>query len=490
MKYAVLSLLLLSTTIHARSYYISSGTGAAATAVDSVARNVANTALQPDDIADKLSATSKDPVQSKVIVVELAKKLPKTDIATATQADSGAEGKLIDAKQLKRKLGEIKNIIPVATVAGMTKKDQWYELTVDDLPAEKGVYWVDQNGNATAQLTDTNLTGEMLAPFSDTYANLPQVPAGTGRYNTILLQDDVGNGTTQAPQYPEGIYLSANQQWYFSGKSLNTAISSITDTQAEDKTSTVMGVSSPKQWDLQRQKGKGTKEKVEEGTETIGRSWDAKTLNEVLSVAGTKVDNTTTTIDAKTEADKLPEDVVKMIAPMLGSKDITYSGTGQMAIFANGVQTNIDNTMTHTMPQGAIGYLFRHGAFYELVYNTQVDQSTPVIVRDVVDAGEEFVAFGMKFRMPTSGIRSPDVMSANGSSHTARGRVVCTDSGGVHAGSSVVAVTTTWKRLCDRNFQQIGDRVEWVFEMDGVFYHYEFIVGGSYNNNPTFIERK
>jgi len=200
--------------------------------------------------------------------------------------------------------------------------------------------------------------------------------------------------------------------------------------------------------------------------------------------AGTKIDNTTNTIDVKAEADALPEDTIKMIIPMLGDKQITYSGTGTMPIFANGVQTNIDSTMTHIMPQGAIGYLFRHGPFYELVYNTQ-----SMVIRGSIDAGVEFVAFGMKFRMPTSGIRSLEVMSADGSTHTATGRVLGIDANGVHSGASVISITTTWKRLGNWNFSQIGDQERWVFRYRDRDYRLTFIVFGSYNNNRIIVER-
>jgi len=123
--------------------------------------------------------------------------------------------------------------------------------------------------------------------------------------------------------------------------------------------------------------------------------------------------------------------------------------------------------------------------YYSLSSGIEINRTT----KGQFNAGDEFTAFNFKFRMPTTGIRSLEIMSSDGTTHSATGRFVCIDSGGVHAGSSSVSITTTWKRLCDRNFTQIGDRESGTFVYNGDFFRLTFIIGPSYNNNRIVIEK-
>jgi len=194
-------------------------------------------------IDSSLSTTSTNALENKAIKTALDAKQNKADIVTTIRdLATATDTNYTSEKSVRTELDNIKNIIPVSTVAEMTKNNQWYELTADDLPAEKGTYWTDSAGTPSAIITDNKITGEMLSPFSNTFAGLPAIPAGTGKYSTILLQDDVGTGTAQAPQYPEGIYLSSGGNWVFSGKSLDTSIATLTDQQIQDKTDTTSGV--------------------------------------------------------------------------------------------------------------------------------------------------------------------------------------------------------------------------------------------------------
>ena len=62
---------------------------------------------------------------------------------------------------------------------------------------------------AIRTLVDGMVTGQTVTPFGATFATLPAIPpdaSTTVRYRTILTADDIGTGTAESPQYPNGEY--------------------------------------------------------------------------------------------------------------------------------------------------------------------------------------------------------------------------------------------------------------------------------------------
>jgi hypothetical protein len=143
---------------------------------------------------------------------------------------------------------------------------------------------------AVRKLFDTiNLTGEMVTPFSNTFATLEAVPddaSSTVRYSTILTQSDTGTGTAEAPQYPAGIYISGAAQadgWAL-GYKFSEATNTLNDAMFQGRTDVTLGVVSGK---LAYDRDQAVKGLVANFTSTdtdhdIAKPWTAKDLIEGL----------------------------------------------------------------------------------------------------------------------------------------------------------------------------------------------------------------
>ncbi len=78
-----------------------------------------------------------------------------------------------------------------------------------DLTAGTEEKWVDA-AQLKAVRDAISLSGEIVTPTSATFAGLPAIPADASaeiKYHTWLTADDIGTGTAEAPQYPQGVYM-------------------------------------------------------------------------------------------------------------------------------------------------------------------------------------------------------------------------------------------------------------------------------------------
>jgi len=71
--------------------------------------------------------------------------------------------------------------------------------------------------------------------FAATQPDFPPLPpdaAPSKAYMTVLTADDVGTGTVEAPEYPEGIYMTTGAPWAYSGR-LTATLAAIIDATIE-----------------------------------------------------------------------------------------------------------------------------------------------------------------------------------------------------------------------------------------------------------------
>ena len=184
-------------------------TSASAELVIDAATQVATLTLPPSATVDTALADSPNAVTNKAVFDAQALD-EKTANRVTTVATPGLDSTYPTEKAVRDAITAWADITPVTTVAAMTPKNNWFELTVDDGAAEAGIYWVNDAGVPVETSPPVQLTGDYIGS-SATFAGLPTTStagktAVNGDWAVLSTDDGVNN---------KGVYLTDGTTYSF-----------------------------------------------------------------------------------------------------------------------------------------------------------------------------------------------------------------------------------------------------------------------------------